>query len=1222
MKKLFTFILIFCSSIVLGDIRQEILLNGTWQGVRVQGNSQLPKEGWQETVVPGKMDSTGTGQPTYFWIKRQIEIPKEWAGKRIFVKFGGAGYDAHAYIDENLIGQTLDGWTPFEFEITSFVEAGSSYSLQLRCQDRTALYPADFVFEPNQFENVLQGKILAPLGGHKTFFGTTDDIWLISRPEIFIDDFTIITSTRKNQIRIKGTISETNENDLWVEGKVIDNNETALEILEKAVDANGWKISADFPNAKYWSPENPHLYKLNLTLHKGKNGPIVDSVVQRFGFKEFWIEGPDFYLNGIKRHLLASSTWPVARQLQSYDEVRKALELIKAGNNNAFRFHTAPWPKRWIDTADEVGIMIVDEAAVYTDLFGMYAYNDQRFWDNYRTHLREFVKRDKNNASLIMWSIENEILFMGMDRYCPDLPKKLGDMGRYVKQIDPYHPITFEADVDPNGATDVIGLHYPHELPTFADWPNTADWLNQRTQTEAGGGMLGEARRNFYWDRKKPLYIGEYLWVPQQDYSAGTIFFGDDAYRDKLAYQHKAKLQAWIDQTIAYRRMGVSGLCPWSCFEHGVRVDERDIDLYEAEKYFYRPVAAFLRNKDERFFAGDVVERTFDLFNDSAADCNLILKWQIKDFNQNGEEKITLKPGEYKPVTIKMIAPDINSKTEFYLQSNLLAESNTVNTKYSVEKRQGIKLPAGANVFLYDPCETFVKNVPSVQRISSFNNLQSEDILIIAEQMEFADGKQANAVDFNTTGFLDFIKKGGKAVILEQNSLDRFGFNLKLEPKASTMTFALNKNHPILKGLQENDLKFWRGDNYVTNFEISRPASGGAKAIVVSGGNQGLEHCAILEQPFGKGNVLFLQVLTTAKFNSEPASRKILQNSIDYLAAKNSKENKTLVLSEDEKFTDAIARIGVSYGIAQDINESILKNTEILVLQGNNKKIIDSKEIISAYLNSGKTVYWHCPDTNVFKQMKDVFKADNFEIMNCRGPVAINLRENNLLNGISREDLMFIKNVNGWHREISIDPAVIDRALMPIRSADDTQGLILASGMKYKGNTVVLDNNEIIFNSKGTALGEINVEQAGLYDLTLLAKAKAEREIYPMVLIKVKEEVIAQISLTSEDFKEYRFIANLPAGKSKLEITYLNGDDWNGQRTLMLHGLGVGSMVKNSGSIELLTLPAALANIKVGDGRLIVDCVRWENDANNVKGMRYASALFANIGTSFETNKK
>jgi hypothetical protein len=1241
MKNIFTVILILlCSSFVIADTQQWTLLNGTWQGVKGKGLTEMPSAGWQDYNVPGRTDSYGVGGAEYLWVKRQIDIPASWQNRRIFVKFGGTGYDSHVYIDGKLIGHRLDAWTPYDVEITSVVKAGSAHWLQLRCQDRSATFPEGFVLAPGQQDEALRGRILAPVGGYSFFYGPWDDVWLFSKPETYIDDIVIIPSTRKNTLTVTGKISPPADSNMWIEGKVLDKNEPVLEIpAAVAADANGWQISAAFPNAKYWSPESPHLYKLRLVLRNGKNGAILDTLEERFGFKEFWIEGPDFYLNGVKRHLLASSTWPIGRWVQSYDEVRKALEKIKAGNNITFRYHTAPWPKRWIDIADEVGLMIIDEAAVYTDQVGMYAYNDERFWNNYREHLEGFVKRDRNNASVIMWSVENEILYMGMEKYCPDLAKRLGNMGRFVKQIDPYHSIIFEADIDPDGAADVIGLHYPHELPTFTDWPNTADWLAQRIRTEAGGGMLGVTRYNFYWDRTKPLYISEYLWVPQEDYSSGTIFFGDDAYIDRLTYHYKAKLAAWIDQSIAYRRAGVSGFCPWTCFTHGVTQEERDIPFYNAQTDFFRPVAAFLRNKDTRFFAGDIVERTFDVFNDGPTDCNLSLQWKLVGSGAAGEEKLSLKAGGYKAVKINFTAPDVNLSKVYEFEGQLLADGKAVHTvkdKYIIAKREDIKFPAGAKILLYDPCETFSKNIPSAGRISSFDGLKNadvkRDIVVIAPQVtsstaDVNGSQRIGSTDIDFKEFTAFLAKGGKAIVLEQDSLDSFGLSVSLLRKSSTMTFAMNKEHPVLKGLSADDLKFWRSDNYVTSYEISRPVSNGARAIMVSGSDRGLEHSGILELPVGKGSVLFIQFLVGAKFNTEPAARKIFQNSLEYMAAKEIKETQTMVFSDNTKFTQALAGIGVKYGQPNDVlSEESLKKADILILHGGGDKIIKSKDTIMAFLNfsPAKTIYWHCPDANAFAALKDVIGAGNLKIMDCQGPVAVNLREHKLLSGISREDLLFIRPERGWQKEIFIDPSVIDRTIMPQQTADGNQQRIEAEKLELKGNTVSVNSaaGTVEFKSKGTATGWLDVPQSGMYVLSLVAGGKDDRGTFPLVIIKVGDEFVGQINLAQNQIREYPFLAKLSAGRNKLQISFVNGPDWGSGVELLLDCLAVGRKATLSENVELLTLPAALASISTGKGKVIIDNVRWDSDANNIKGRRYASALFANIGTSFEISKK
>ena len=327
------------------NLRQEILLNGTWKTISGRNLIDLPSDGWRDFEVPGRHYSNGVGEPVYMWAKCSINIPSGWNNRRIFVRFNSSRFNPHIYIDGKFIAERMDGWTPFEVEITSSVKPGSKHWLQLRSQDQTAAFADGFLSQPDQSYDAISGKILAPLGGHPLFYGPADDVWLLSRPNTYIDDIAIIPSTRKNTLTVSGMVVSVNIGNLWVEGKVLDKDNTVLEIPASSVKNNKWEISDSFPDAKYWSPESPHLYKLKLLLRKEKNGEIIDILEGKFGFKEFWTEGPDFYLNGIKRHLLASSTWPIS-QVESYEVVHKKLEDVKAANVVAFRYHVQPWPKR------------------------------------------------------------------------------------------------------------------------------------------------------------------------------------------------------------------------------------------------------------------------------------------------------------------------------------------------------------------------------------------------------------------------------------------------------------------------------------------------------------------------------------------------------------------------------------------------------------------------------------------------------------------------------------------------------------------------------------------------------------------------------------------------------------------------------------------------------------------------------------------------------------
>ena len=268
-----------------------------------------------------------------------------------------------------------------------------------------------------------------------------------------------------------------------------------------------------------WSHLDPYLYYLDTTVSSGAG---QDQLQTRFGFREFWIQGGRFYLNGTPINLLATATWPPS-DLQDTNQIRQILEEVKAGNNVGIRFHTQPWDEAWYNIADEIGLLVVEECAVWCDP-AAYKLSDATFWTNYSQHVTAAVKRDRNHPSIVLWSLENEILIAAGKTLYSGTVADLAALGAMVKSLDPTRPITYEADLDPGGEADVLGLHYPHEFPDYHVWPNDAYWMNQPIARDwmPGGQWI--------WDRSKPLYIGEFLWVPGT--SAGG--FHDSLWRRRL----------------------------------------------------------------------------------------------------------------------------------------------------------------------------------------------------------------------------------------------------------------------------------------------------------------------------------------------------------------------------------------------------------------------------------------------------------------------------------------------------------------------------------------------------------------------------------------------------------------------------------------------------------------------------------------------------------------
>ncbi|HEX8235950.1 MAG TPA: carbohydrate-binding domain-containing protein [Abditibacteriaceae bacterium] len=1186
-------------------LRQQISLNGTWRDLVTQSPShQAPEGEWKERQVPGIAWIPPRNGAHFLWLRRDISIPATWAGRRIVVDVRGARFDPHLYVDGKFAGSQFNGLAPFLCDITDMVKPGQAHRLELRCQDMTAVLPPGFVWRESENEDALRGKVLSPIGGWKETVGPWDNIWLKSLPRDSVVDSSLVIqpSTRQKSLTLRGAVNASSDNlrggNLWIDAQVLDGAHRVLEVAAQPVRVDKtWSLSAPFPNAPLWTPENPHLLQLRVRLRRGQNGPVVDILPQRFGFKEFWTQGPDFYLNGVKRHLLAASTWPTLNG-QSEAVIRQRIKALKETHVNAFRLHIGPWNEAWFDVADEMGLMIVEESPLYTDSSGMYGYTDERFWKNYRDVVAGMTARSRNHASLVVRSLGNEILFMGNIRYDAQLPKKLGDIGRFARSLDPLHPITFEADLDPDGAYNVIGLHYPRELPTVFDYPNAGDWLGQELVTEAGGGLLGTTRNTFFWDRKKPLYIGEYLWVPYGDYSPGSVYFGDEAYLDRARFHRLAVQRAWFDQTIAYRRAGVSGLTPWGS-EH-------------SDKEFYRHVAAFVRNRDTRCFSGQPFLLRFDVFNDSPKPLKLELQLRQRGTKRLiASQPLALDAGGHREVILTFQALRTERTLPVALDSVLLANGREVHRvahSLRVEPRRTLVTPRNTQVVAYDPTGKWPHSVKSLQSLARADAART--ILLVAPA--------ALTPEFETAPFLHFVRRGGRALILEQSSLDSLGLELQLVEHASTMTFPLRRSHPILNGVTADDLKFWRGDHYVTRREIVRPATLGARAVTVSGGPGALAHAPIVEMPVGAGHVVVMQVLAGQKLNLEPVAQQLLQNALNYLSALPlPARSKTLVLSDDVAFKQRLTAIGLNFETAEARSATQTRNeysqdTRLIILHGASTPSVAA---LAAYGRAGGTIYWHAPDTEALSRLGAALNL-HLRVESLLSGARIYRREDPLLSGIAREDITYTTPPRNWNQQTSPLTSA-DRAFLPVAIGKATRQLAAEAVLQEDAQSLPGTERTVQIGNTGSVSFSVNNRVAGLHLLTVEASGIAQGDVFPLLEVRVNDVLSATLRLTSDEHRDYTTLAELPAGRCKIRIAFAES---SGGKAARLNSLAVGGPAAYPAGTRVLCLPGSLLSVPIGQGRLILDGIRWDTASENrLKGSRYVSSLLANLSAHFST---
>jgi beta-glucuronidase len=405
------------------------------------------------------------------WYKKDFDYKKE-LGKRLFVYFGAANYQAEVYFNGKKLGEHIGGFTPFNFEITDLVKAKDNFVVvkvdDKRKREAVPTLNTDWW----------------------NYGGLTRGVKLITVPSTFIRDYFI-------QLK-KGSANQISG---WVQ---LDGNTKEQDIKIKIPEVNvktkvrtssdGYaKLNFDV-NLKLWSPENPKLYDVIIESE-------TDTVKDQIGFRTIETEGTDILLNGkpiFLKGICIHEEAPIrSGRAFSKEDAKILLGWAKELNCNYVRLAHYPHNENMVRLADKMGILVWAENPVYWTIL----WENDSTLANAKNQLKEMITRDKNRAAIILWSMSNETPINK-----PRL-KFLTSLTGEARQLDPTRLITaalqthYENDTtlmidDPYGKElDVIGINeyvgWYDGLPSKADnlfWKCAYD--KPVIMSELGAGAL------------------------------------------------------------------------------------------------------------------------------------------------------------------------------------------------------------------------------------------------------------------------------------------------------------------------------------------------------------------------------------------------------------------------------------------------------------------------------------------------------------------------------------------------------------------------------------------------------------------------------------------------------------------------------------------------------------------------------------------------------------
>ncbi|MDT0551839.1 sugar-binding domain-containing protein [Urechidicola vernalis] len=406
----------------LGDIEnasQEQFNDADWRHLDVPHDWSIEGEYNENNPagIAGAYLPTGIG-----WYRKNIEIENLEKDDKYFVEFDGVYMNSDVYINGNHLGKRPYGYISFSYDLTPYLKEGTN-KLAVRVDNSKS-----------------------PSGRWYTGSGIYRHVWLTKTSTIYIPQWgTAITTSNISDssadIKINGDIKNDAKKDQVVDviSIIYDATNIAIDSTKSTVQINkdgSFEQSITVNNPKLWSPDSPNMYNLKTKLLV--NGILIDTYTTPFGIrsielnidKGFLLNGEPIKFKGLSNHHDAG---PVGAAVPD-DLLYSRLKLLKDMGCNALRTTHNPFSPEFYALCDTLGIMVMDEAfdgwftkkAEYD--YGIY------FKEWWKRDLKDFVKRDRNHPSVVMWSVGNEVRgFKAEDQK---------EIVSYLKTIDSSRPVT------------------------------------------------------------------------------------------------------------------------------------------------------------------------------------------------------------------------------------------------------------------------------------------------------------------------------------------------------------------------------------------------------------------------------------------------------------------------------------------------------------------------------------------------------------------------------------------------------------------------------------------------------------------------------------------------------------------------------------------------------------------------------------------------------------
>ena len=448
------------------------------------------------------------------WFKKSWNLPpapSQGGGVRYLLYFGAVNYDCRVWVNGKEAGHHIGGFTPFNFDVTEMLKEGENTVIVKVDNKRHAEDVPTQIFD------------------WWNYGGITRDVKLVKVTPVYLEDYNVqMVSLEGRRLAFSARLNKAEA------GHTVTIDIPELK-LKKAVttDADGKvQMYAKF-KPQLWSPENPKLYRVNISLDN------ATTITDEIGFrtietrdKQILLNGQPIFLKGISIHDEKANG---GGRANSTEDAHQLLTWAKELGCNFVRLAHYPHNEYMVREAERMGILVWSEIPVYWTI----AWKNPATFANAKQQLTDMISRDHNRANIIIWSIANET------PHSAERDDFLGRLAQYARTQDSTRLISMAMEV--TGASNYVN-RLNDNMNKYVDVVSFNQYVGWYRDVNDAPKMTWEIPYN------KPVIISEFGGGAKSGYHGAknqrwTEEFQENLYRENIAMIDK------ID--------GLAGTTPW-----------------------------------------------------------------------------------------------------------------------------------------------------------------------------------------------------------------------------------------------------------------------------------------------------------------------------------------------------------------------------------------------------------------------------------------------------------------------------------------------------------------------------------------------------------------------------------------------------------------------------------------------------------------------------------